>query len=275
MTRVLKAAVFSDPHLPFCDLDYLLEFPDDVSLAIVAGDVTAPVGASIKWLYENLVMKGIEVVYVAGNHEHYGQCYEESMESGYKARDKYKGVHFLENEEVVIDGVRFLGATMWTDFNLYDNVPAALREAYLMMNDYRQIHSKDANGTLRRFEPEMTRAIHLESRKWLQDSLAVPHAGPTVVVTHHCPHYGSIAPQYSGQLLNAAFTSSFDREIRQFQPDFWIHGHTHTCFDYVVPGSKTRVICNPRGYVRERFDRREVENKLFEPYKTIEIPLAA
>ena len=274
MTRILKAAVFSDIHLAFSELDYPLEFPADVGVAIVAGDVTAPVGRSMKWLYENLVMKGVEVVFVAGNHEHYGQCFEDSMATGYAARAKYPGVHFLENDEVVIDGVRFLGATMWTDFNLYENVPAAIREAYLAMNDYRQIHSKFPDGTLRRFEPEMTRAIHQESRLWLRVALARKHDGPTVVVTHHCPHYMSIDKQYSGQLLNAAFTSNFDPEIREFQPDFWIHGHTHVGFDYVVPDTRTRVVCNPRGYVRETYARKEVENKKYEPYKTIEIAIA-
>nr|WP_250808479.1 metallophosphoesterase [Neorhizobium tomejilense] len=273
MTKTLKAAVFSDLHLPFSQLDYKLELPVDVEVVIVAGDVTAPVGKSMHWLNENLAMAGYEVVFVAGNHEHYGQVYEDSMRSGYEARPRYPNVHFLENSEVTIKGVRFLGATMWTDFNLYENIPQAIKAARVQMNDYRAITSKDERGNPRFFEPEITREIHRESREWLRNALAVPHPGPTVVVTHHCPHYMSIAKKYSGDILNAAFTSDFDKEIREFQPEFWIHGHTHTNFDYTAPGSKTRVICNPRGYVQERFDRKEVENKLFEPFKTIEILL--
>lgn len=274
MKNTLKAVVFSDLHLAFSALDYKLELPADADVVVVAGDVSAPVSKSMHWLNENVAMKGHEVVYVAGNHEHYGQCYEDSMESGYVAREKYPNVHFLENSQVVIGGVRFLGASMWTDFDLHGNVPAAIRAATLGMNDYRHIHSKDERGNLRRFEAEMTRAIHKETRLWLRDALGTAFDGPTVVVTHHCPHPMSIAQKYSGDIMNAAFTSDLDREIREFQPEFWIHGHTHTGFDYVVPGTKTRVVCNPRGYVIERFDRKEVENRQFEPFKTIEIPLA-
>ena len=267
--RPLQVAVFSDLHLAFGPLEYDLDLPADVDLAIVAGDITAPVGASVRWLFETLVMKGVEVVFVAGNHEHYGQCYEDSMESGVAAAAKSPGVHWLENGETVIDGVRFLGASMWTDFELYGNVPAAMREAALQMNDYRHIHSRDAMGHVRRFDPERTRDIHAASRQWLHEALARHHDGPTVVVTHHCPHPMSIDPRHSGQLLNAAFVSDFGREISEFQPAFWIHGHTHTSFDYVVPGTQTRVICNPRGYARH--GRNEVENKAFELFRTIKI----
>jgi Icc-related predicted phosphoesterase len=271
MTRTIKAAVFSDLHLPFSDLDYNLDLGDDIDVVIVAGDVTAPVSKSMHWLNEHVVMKGHEVVFVAGNHEHYGHVYEESMESGYKARAAFPNVHFLENSEVVISGIRFLGATMWTDFDLYGNIPLAMKAARVQMNDYRMIASKDGGGQRRFFEPEITRDIHLESRRWLRGALSIPHEGPTVVVTHHCPSYHSIAKKYSGDIMNAAFTSDFSREIRDFEPDFWIHGHTHTNFDYVFPETRTRIVCNPRGYVWERFDRKEVENRQFEPFKTIEI----
>ena len=27
-----------------------------------------------------------------------------------------------------------------------------------------------------------------------------------------------------------------------------MHGHTHSSFDYVVPGTSTRIACNPMGY---------------------------
>ncbi len=274
MTDILKAVVFSDLHLAFSELDYELTLPVDADVVVVAGDVTAPVAKSLHWLNENIAMAGYEVVFVAGNHEHYGQVYEDSMKSGFEERSKYPNVHFLENEEIVIKGVRFLGASMWTDFDLYHNAPAAMAVASLYMNDYRVIHSRGSDGILQRFTPEMTRRIHQESRLWLRDALAVEHLGPTVVVTHHCPHELSVAPQYAGDKLNPAFTTDMDEMIMEFQPDVWIHGHTHANFDYVVPGTNTRVVCNPRGYVRQKYDRlKEVENKSFEPFKTIEIPL--
>jgi len=47
----------------------------------------------------------------------------------------------------------------------------------------------------------------------------------------------------------------------------WVHGHTHTAFDYFAEG--TRVICNPRGYGDQR--TRVPENPLFKWDKVVEI----
>jgi Icc-related predicted phosphoesterase len=76
----------------------------------------------------------------------------------------------------------------------------------------------------------------------------MPFDGKTVVVTHHAPHPISIAPRYARDALNPAFASDLTDVISQHQPDLWVHGHTHSSFDYVVPGTKTRVVCNPMGY---------------------------
>ncbi|WP_260693073.1 metallophosphoesterase [Rhizobium laguerreae] len=277
MSETLKAVVFSDLHLKYNgELDYKLDLPVDADVVIVAGDVTSPVSESLKWLHKNIAMVGHDVVFVAGNHEHYGHIYDDSMAGGMTERAKYPNVHFLENEEVVIKGVRFLGASMWTDFNLYERPEEGMKEAVLAMNDYRTIHSRDRSGNVIRFTPERTRSIHEESRRWLRGALAKGHDGPTVVVTHHCPHHLSIHPKYAGDKLNSSFASDFAAEIADFQPKFWIHGHTHSNFDYIFPETRTRVICNPLGYIRNGFaGRREVENPMFDPYLTIEIPLAA
>lgn len=277
MSATLKAVVFSDLHLKYNgELDFKLDLPADADVVVVAGDITCPVSESLKWLHKNIAMAGHEVVFVAGNHEHYGHIYDDSMADGMAERAKYPNVHFLENEEVVIRGVRFLGASMWTDFNLYERPEEGMKEALLSMNDYRTIHSRDKGGNVIRFTPERTLGIHQESREWLRGALAKKHAGPTVVVTHHCPHHMSVHPKYGGDKLNSSFASDLSEEIAEFQPDFWIHGHTHTNFDYVVPGTRTRVVCNPLGYIRFQYSgRREIENPLFDPYLTIEIPLAA
>jgi Icc-related predicted phosphoesterase len=264
----LRAVVFSDLHLAFSFPDPFV-LPDDTDVVIVAGDVSAPVGRSMEWLHKHI--PEVPVIYVAGNHDHYGQVYGSSKASGIAARKTCPNVHYLEDEQVVIGGVRFLGATMWTDFELYGDMRRAMEIAHWSMNDFRQIFDLDAENQLVPWKPERTRQLHHRSRKWLREALAVPFDGPTVVVTHHSPHPLSVADEFRNDDLTPAFASSFDAEIRQFQPDLWVHGHTHTSFDYVVPETKTRVVCNPRGYVREYNNGRSVENMQFEMMKVVEV----
>lgn len=261
----MKIWTLSDLHLPMSNLEWEIEFPE-ADICVVAGDVTDPPLESLAWLQDNIGHR-MPVVYVAGNHEYYNHSYVESLAEARQNSSNFPNVHFLENGSVVIGGVRFLGATMWTDFDFYETPERSMNAAMLQMNDYRLIHySLDPR---RRFTPEITRAIHQDSRRWLDAALAEQFDGPTVVVTHTCPHELSVDPIYAGDKLNPAFVSDLSALISQHQPKLWIHGHTHSCFDYVVPGTRTRIVCNPRGYVR--FRGLEVENKAFERYKVVEI----
>ena len=99
----MKALVFSDLHLAHCDLNYRLDFPSDVKVAIIAGDVWAPVASSLQWLFDHIVAQGLQVIFVAGNHEHYGHTIQVSIADGLAARARFDGLHWLENEAVVVD----------------------------------------------------------------------------------------------------------------------------------------------------------------------------
>jgi Predicted phosphohydrolases len=263
----MKIWILSDLHLRMSDIDWDIEFPD-ADVCVVAGDVTDPPLASLAWLQEK-VGNRMPVVFVAGNHEYYGHSYVEALAEAKCRASDFPDVHFLEKDEVVIDGVRFLGATMWTDFELYGTPERSMQVAALQMNDYRCIDYSSSHG--RRFSPEITRAIQFDTRSWLESELAKPFDGPTVVVSHTCPHTLSIHQDYAGDALNPAFTSDLSTLIETFEPDVWVHGHTHSSFDYLVPNKKTRVVCNPRGYVRRWNMGYQVENMMFERYKVIEV----
>jgi calcineurin-like phosphoesterase family protein len=84
----------------------------------------------------------------------------------------------------------------------------------------------------------------------LSAALAAPFSGKTVVVTHHAPDLASLAPRYATDIASGGFISR--RPDLVSQADLWVHGHTHTGFDYRLDGDGTRVVCNPRGYVRRK-----------------------
>lgn len=262
----MKAVVFSDLHLAHNDLDYSLDFPAEAEIAINAGDVSAPVSRALSWLYQRIVKTGMPVIFVAGNHEDYGHNYSVSMSGRREIRDRYPGLHWLENESVVVNGVRFLGCTLWTDYNLCGHPEQAMYDANMAMNDHRAIYLTGDDGQQRYFYPADALKIHEQSREWLFRELLRKHAGPTVVVTHHCPHPNSIAPKFVGDAVTPAFCSDLSDIIERFQPTLWVHGHTHDSFDYMI--GETRIICNPRGYVTKSGRR---ENHEYEPFKLVEI----
>jgi predicted phosphodiesterase len=253
MTRILIA---SDLHLEFSDMALDASAADVV---VLAGDIHEG-AAGIEWAKARF---DLPVVYVAGNHEFYnGEI--GAVTAAMKAAADGSNVHVLDDEAVTIDGVRFLGAVLWTDFGLYGEAvkAEAFEKCLKFMPDFKIVtYGTDI------FTPDDTIAIHRNSRDWIGARLAEGHEGPSVVVTHHAPHRGSLAPQYAEDPVSAAFVSDLEPLILETRPDLWIHGHTHTPFDYRV--GETRVVCNPRGYTRKPNGHKE--NPDFSPGFTVEV----
>ncbi|KQT61191.1 MULTISPECIES: metallophosphoesterase [unclassified Aureimonas] len=227
----------------------------EYDVAVLAGDIAAPPANVIDQLVREFSKP---VVYVAGNHEFYRFGLDVELAEAIDPEAPPNDVHFLENAKVVIDGVRFLGTTLWTDYclNGVDNQPLAMAHAQAWMNDHRLIWHSD-----RKFRPGDALAMNRRARRWLADRLAEPFYGKTVVVTHHAPARGSLAERWIGDSVSPAFVSDMSAEIEEWQPDLWIHGHVHDSFDYRI--GRTRVVCNPKGYGGE--------NPAYDPRLVIEI----
>jgi predicted phosphodiesterase len=235
----VRIRVLSDLHLEFQDWSPPAA---DADVVVLAGDIHLGT-QGLTWATERF--PGTPVVYVAGNHEFYHGDIDAVREE-MRSEGARLGVHVLDGDVVVLDGVRFLGATLWTDFALYGSDPSdverAMRYAERAMSDFRLIGR--AHG--RPFRAQDALEIHREQVRWLAAELARPFAGPSVVVTHHLPHVGSMHPKFSRDPLNPAFGSDLARLVRS-PVELWIHGHTHESFDYTTEG--VRVRCNPRGYL--------------------------
>lgn len=224
----------------------------DADLVVLAGDIHEHL-QGLHWARE--AFPDTPVVYVAGNHEFYNADLPEltqAMRNLARALD----IHFLENDAVVIDGVRILGATLWTDFRLYgeETLPLTLQRALRLMPDFSCIDWFTAP-----FTPALSQQLFQASRDWLTAQLAEPFAGPTVVVTHHAPSARSIPPQYVGDSLSPAFASDLEHLVQQC--DLWLHGHVHDALDYRI--GRARVVANPGGYPGEQGG--------FDAYGTVEV----
>jgi predicted phosphohydrolase len=229
----MRLQYFSDLHLEFGHMPF--PHRDDVDCIIAAGDI-APGVEGLAWLAQ----ARCPVVYVAGNHEFYGQSME-PLRSVLAGQTLYPHVHFLDNSVLVLGDVRFLGTTLWTDFD--GAGPNELARFADLINDYVQIESSEK----RTLTPVDTLQLNVAATIWLEQALCEPWDGTTVVVTHHAP---SIRSWPRGRDLNfrPAYCNSLESMIARHRVELWVHGHIHAVCDYQLPASRTRIVCNPRGY---------------------------
>ena len=234
----MQLYVVSDIHIEFEDF---VPPTIDADVVVLAGDIG--VGTSgVEWAVRHY--RDVCVIYVPGNHEYYD--HDVGIIDQLKSVAS-RNVHVLSNDTFEQGGVRFLGTTLWTDFKFNGEGEAwfSRQTARSLIDDFRSIKNGD-----RYFTPEDSVHLHRASVHWLVTELEKEFSGPTVVVTHHLPSSLSVAKRYRGDPLNPAFASRLEGIIEKYQPDLWIHGHTHVSCDYEVFG--TRVVCNPRGYPGER-----------------------
>jgi len=249
----LRLHILSDLHLN----QHGLELPDvQADVTILAGDIARPRPA-MDWA--GRIPR--PVLYVPGNHEFYGGNIP-AVRAELAEQAQAHGIRLLDQDVTVIGGVRFLGATLWTDFELFgaELRDLAMERTAAFMRDFQVIGNADGS----RFTPQDAVALFREQYDWLDRQLDQPHAGPTVVITHHAPNMRSVHPRFADSIASAGFVSECASLLGR--ADLWIHGHTHDSFDYAVYGA--RVICNPRGYARDGVN----ENPDFNPGLCIDVP---
>ncbi|MGJ4953213.1 metallophosphoesterase [Bradyrhizobium sp. HKCCYLS20291] len=250
--------IFSDLHVDVADIKPIAALPG-VDAVVVAGDVCEGAVNGFARLRE-IVPEPVPIVMVMGNHEFYQRTFTEELKLA-RAEAARFSVHLLENAAVEIAGVRFIGCTLWTDYAIFGpgSEAAAMAACLDGLADHRCITWRERPW--RRFTPQHALGLHQSSRAYLAEVLATPFAGPTVVVTHHAPAWGSVAERYRNDRLTPGFASDLSALILSTQPALWIHGHIHTPSDYLI--GNTRVICNPHGYGRE--------NPAFDPALVVEV----
>ena len=267
----MKVQLLSDLHLEHAHRFPPFAFPvTNAEVVVLAGDIDNGTRA-IDWAEQTFPDQA--VLYVPGNHEYYdGEL--AAVAAALKARaQRSVNVRVLDNDALTIDGVRFLGSTLWTDFELHGpgQAGSAMAESRKHVVDFRAI--RFGAGLL---TPQQSVDLHRDAVGFLRDELTKPFSGKTVVITHHAPHPESVHARWTGNMVNPAFVSDLGRLMGQSA--WWFHGHTHDSFDYTVLG--TRVLANPMGYRssnwREARDtgaalRVITENQRFDPALVVEI----
>ena len=287
----MKIALASDVHLEFGQLE--IENTEGADVLILSGDICVAedldecdgpniLGMSNKssvfhTFFQKCSQEFKQVIYIAGNHEHYHGDYAKSIPRIRANLAYLKNLHFLDKEFITFDDVTFIGGTLWTDMNKED--PSTLYSIKGYMNDFQIVKNSDRGvnfkapiyGTKKDGSTDYTKVVRYEFNmrvaKFSPEDSVVDHkamlafidetiAGSQekfVVVGHHSPSKLSTKPQYENDVMvNGAYSSDLSEFILDHpQIKMWTHGHTHHEFDYMI--GETRIVCNPRGYIGHEY----------------------
>ena len=237
------------------------------------------------------------IIILAGNHEYYSNVKDARSVGAINRylRDihiRFPKVKLLENKAISINGVRIVGATLWSHVPSHQSVEFALENCQdpsetveAQMDDYNLIYVSEQDssatadsfdgggeleggGRIRRARIADTNRWNALSRSFIEDEArAAKEARENLLVlTHHTPSFhGTSAPHYgtdpSG--LSSAFSNNFDPLLQTGAVHTWCFGHTHYNSDQLRNG--TRLATNQRGY-----DQRVDES--YRPDFVVEVP---
>lgn len=252
----MKIQILSDIHIEFThefsqmskSIKHTFEFipKTESDVIILAGDIWYQ-HYGLNWSAELSQLHDKAVIVIFGNHDYWSvskstnrgvnTVIKDMYAIAEKCRTKDIQLYFLENDALILNGVRFLGCTLWTDYNQGDD--QTMLYCKHNMSDHMAICGESM--------PQHIYQKHLESRAWLENELTKKHNVPTVVITHHAPSSRSlISPPSKNGGVDYAYFSNLESLIYKYSPDLWLHGHIHKTNDYMI--DCTRVVSNARGY---------------------------
>jgi predicted phosphodiesterase len=253
----MKIQYISDIHSEFYKKSYEIKIPKLADILVLLGDIGKPRTEQYRRLIDAVSDIFDHVIVISGNHEYYHgrESFEKTRSYMHHFFEKYENVYFLDNESITIDGVLFIGSTLWT------NIPK--EKDFLFeeqMNDYKSISTKQINAPrMYKIRPEFTRTLHSIAYKYIEHQLK-NNSAPTIILTHHIPINTKdfIPCAYKNNQLNAGYFSDC-RKLIKSPVVAWMFGHCHTPITYDFDGIK--LLSNPYGYPGE--------NKTFE-YRVFE-----
>jgi predicted phosphodiesterase len=236
--------LFSDLHIDGRVYTITPQAHDPDAVLILAGDTSGYFHCKKAVQFVTHAAENFRyVLFVAGNHEFYNGEYFAVKKFWDGVEQKIDNFFFLDNRVKVIDDVRFIGTTLWTDME--GGNPIACMTVQGALNDYYVIGYRT-----RRLMVADTVAMYNEAIRFLDKELAEPFAGKTAVITHHTPSFTLITPEFRTSRINGGFHSNSDRLFYDYDIDYWFYGHTHISTNTVI--NDTHVISNQRGYYGER-----------------------
>lgn len=245
----MKIAFASDLHFEFDRsriLSVIENLEPETDVLVLAGDIQVADRIIPDLEYLHNALPNLHIVYVTGNHEFYGEKIADVESALMNAFEAHPKIHYLEKEAFELNGVVFLGTTLWTGFDAYPYFEQSLSEenAIYGISDFRII--KHGLGS---FLPYYCKQLHHENCEWLSKSLNEFKDNTTIVVTHFPPSPSLFHGTIPVNSMSNYFQADCRDIINQYEPDYWIYGHNHWSDEQTI--GKTMCVSNQLGYPAE------------------------
>lgn len=264
--------IFSDIHLDFDIPQKLKNFnPEEIwtpstmvtdkeTILILAGDIwhsKKPFSfMGFSW-FKKISNQFHSIIVLLGNHDFWGGNLKTEYDFYLKSiqNQNLHNVYLLQNNTIKFDGIKFVGGTLWTDFN--SKHEETFYSAENTMNDYKYIK----NGlTFSRLKPSHIYEQFRTTLEYIKSNMHKDKENQNLwVLTHHAPSFKSIHPDYNDDeffLMNGLYANDLEYLMHpKSEINVWVHGHCHHYQNYNI--NNTKVISNPRGYRFENTNYRE------------------
>lgn len=278
--KTIKIAVHSDLHTEFFGESFFyhdepfIQVNPELDYLFLAGDIGNL--KSLSTFFEQIRSEisynsNTKIIYILGNHEHYGLQYPDSIELYRETCHDYN-IHFLENDIFIDDEKKVLiyGGTLWSDFGLGNDALESKTWAKNNVGDYLRIKNNTSmtmqhihQSSLDTLEylmkpkpmitPDVTQNIFYQSVECVKQWFTNPNYTDykKIAVTHFLPLKQCIHPKHT-DYVKGAYWASHRPDIVNLA-DVWIYGHSHDNINQEldVLGKKVKMISNQMGYLSE------------------------
>lgn len=256
----MKIQISSDLHL---ELRSKIKFKilPEADVLVLAGDIHKKPKSLGKFFRKLLNQRDIPIIYILGNHEYYHAVFPDAQDAYRAVCAEFPQVHMLEKEALTLDGVHFIGTTLFSDISN----PMAQLAVLRGITDFRYDDKKHCPviaipGSYDGMTPDIWTKEWRKCREFLVEALETrKRKTPTVVITHFAPTKAVHPEKFRSTMTRAAFESELSGLMDQYKPELWIYGHDHgPRVDTMI--YDTRLVCNQHGYYHEK------EQTKYEPW---------